>query len=870
MNRLPTPFTWLLQRLGRFAHTAFGDISWRPPEWVGAVKAGAIRRPGLSIVSFLGFIALIVAGTWGWHWYSNLPKPQMVDWSIAVSPLPEPNTEFQPQNLTLTFDRSVAKLESIGKDVTAQVNLSPKVKGKWTWSGGTQLIFTPTESWSAATTYKIKLAKGLFTKHTRIETFSKEFRTAPFTVEITDTAFYVNPKDPKVKQITATLTFSYPVDHASLEKNLTLAMENGENVFANAPNDTGRCAITYDKQDRIAYVRSVNVAVPAESSHAILTVPESVTTTAGKAGLNEKEDSQVLVSSLADLFRFSSAKSVIVTNKQGDPDQALILTTSVGVKPEILAKAIHVWILPKQKPGTDDETYAWQSPSEVNADVLAKSKTTPFKLVPSEEEYATMHSFKLKVPENAYIFVEVDKGLEALGGFQLSDKYASVCQVPAYPRDVHIMHEGSLLALSGERKLSISSRGVEQLEYRLERITPSSINHLVSQSEGSFQSPVFTNYNFDESNIAEQIIRRQNISDTDTSRSDYSALDFSEFVKNSDENHGKLGLFILRVLGRQEGEDGGFYKQDGTVLPVPDKSASNGDDSDTVKDPGERSDIMADRRLILVTDLGLLIKDNADDTHDVFVQSIKTGKPVGGAHVDVLGKNGIPVVSVETDDTGRASIPSLDDFTREKKPVAYVVRHDEDVSFLPFGREDRELNFSRFDTSGVTGLAPDDLTAFIFTDRGIYRPGDEARLGLIIKQRNWQGKLDGVPLRLDIVDPRGNVVQSRSLKLNATGFLEATFPTRETSPTGKYEVNCYMVKGKDDETLLGSQTLKVAEFLPDRLKIKATLSTNSPEGWVSATGLSGKIVLQNLYGTPSVGHKVTGKNHAESHSIQLR
>ena len=63
--------------------------------------------------------------------------------------------------------------------------------------------------------------------------------------------------------------------------------------------------------------------------------------------------------------------------------------------------------------------------------------------------------------------------------------------MPPYPRAVQIMHDGSLLALSGERKLSILSRGVEQLEFRLARVTPSSINHLVSQSEGSFQSPVF-------------------------------------------------------------------------------------------------------------------------------------------------------------------------------------------------------------------------------------------------------------------------------------------------------------------------------------------------------------------------------------------
>ena len=238
-------------------------------------------------------------------------------------------------------------------------------------------------------------------------------------------------------------------------------------------------------------------------------------------------------------------------------------------------------------------------------------------------------------------------------------------------------------------------------------------------------------------------------------------------------------------------------------------------------DPTEGDDILADRRLILVTDLGLLIKDNADGTHDVFVQSIKTGEPADGAQIDVLGKNGIAVVSMRTDDTGRVTLPSLKDFTREKRPVAYVARHDDDVSFLPFGREDRVLNFSRFDTSGVTGLAAHDLTAFVFTDRGIYRPGDEAKLGLIVKQRDWQGKLDGVPLRLDVVDPRGNTVQSRVMKLNAAGFLEATFATRESSPTGQYQVNCYFVKVGDAEndTLLGSATLRVAEFLPDRMKI---------------------------------------------------
>src|ERR1700761_8400545 len=118
MNRFRSPFTWLFQRLARFTHAVAGDLTWRPPAWAGTVRGGVARRPVLSTVSLVGLIALLVAGWYGWNWYVCRPKPQMVDWSITVAPLPEPDTEFQPQNLTLTFDRSVAKLESIGKDVT--------------------------------------------------------------------------------------------------------------------------------------------------------------------------------------------------------------------------------------------------------------------------------------------------------------------------------------------------------------------------------------------------------------------------------------------------------------------------------------------------------------------------------------------------------------------------------------------------------------------------------------------------------------------------------------------------------------------------------------------------------------------------------
>ena len=49
-------------------------------------------------------------------------------------------------------------------------------------------------------------------------------------------------------------------------------------------------------------------------------------------------------------------------------------------------------------------------------------------------------------------------------------------------------------------------------------------------------------------------------------------------------------------------------------------------------------------------------------------------------------------------------------------PLAVVVTHGADLSFLPFGREDRRLSYSRFDVGGVRSEGGEDrLQAYVFT-----------------------------------------------------------------------------------------------------------------------------------------------------------
>ena len=81
---------------------------------------------------------------------------------------------------------------------------------------------------------------------------------------------------------------------------------------------------------------------------------------------------------------------------------------------------------------------------------------------------------------------------------------------PTLPREIQIQGKGGILALSGERKLSIKSRAVAEIEYEIARVASNQINHLVTQTNGSFEDPEFFG-EFDEENISRIAVEHQAI-----------------------------------------------------------------------------------------------------------------------------------------------------------------------------------------------------------------------------------------------------------------------------------------------------------------------------------------------------------------------
>lgn len=864
--------TELVSRLAgvcrRILKQSFGAISWRQPDWLGltAQRWARLERsyPRLIAPAIIAIFLIACGAAWTWNWYSHLPKPRRVTARIGAIPVTKLEKDLKFPQLNIYFSEPVARLEDLRKPVRHGVTIEPAIPGMWHWGFDDMLVFVPAQDWPADQTFRVIFDKKFFARHVLMDRLVYETRTAPFRICIKQFELYHDPTNPTQRQVTATLELTHAINAGELERHLQFETVGRTNIFP--PNDPSpHFTISYGLHRRLAYIRSSPVTLPERDDFLKLIVRQGVHAAQGQAETRDSLESKLRIASVASMFRIDSIKTTIARNKNSEPEQLIVLTTTAEISTRELAKALEMRLLPKrpasetnktgagvsepdaeetsdESAGTDEEdsqeepaepklkeTERWKSAAGVSDEVVNGSRPVACAALASDKPQDRQHAFRIRIERDGELYVRVHKGVRAFGDYPLTEDYNAVVNVPVLPREVQIEGQGGLLALNGERKLSVRSRGLNAIEYEIARVATTQINHLVSQTEGKFQDPHFQVPDlFNEENISRIAFERQGIALENKWKANYSAFDFSEHLRKPADGGSERGLFFLTARGWD------------SAKKKPIRAARDG-------------------RFVLVTDIGILTKQNADRSHDVFLMSINEGKPLPDVVVDLLGKNGVALQSAKSDAEGHCRFAAVEKATREKTPVAFVARNGDDVSFIPYAREDRQLNFSRFDIDGVDNILPEDLDAFVFTERGVYRPGDLVHVGIIVKQRNWQGHLEGLPLETEVVDARGHAVQTRKINLPDTGFTELTYQTASESPTGLYTFNAYLIKNAKRATLLGSATANVKEFLPDRMKIETRLSQPTSRGWINPKEIRATVVLANLYGTPATDRRITAR-----------
>lgn len=774
-----------------------------------------------KVVVAAGVVALALIAFWGIRQIGkgnfnigadNTQKAEIVKIEgPEISRIGENN--IVPQPVRILFSNNIARAGLINHKVLKGIEMKPSLRGEWRFEGASVLVFEPKEDWLPDVTYDITLVKDILAPDVILKKNSFSFKSPSFSGKKIESEFYEDPRNRYNKAAVAGFEFSYPVREDSIKQAVTVQSVGGK-----------KYDFTYKLRDknRRLYILSAPLTIGNEADFVTITAA-GLKNSSNDKPLVKPVSAKITVPGVNSFFNIKSITAEIVRNdkKNNEPEQVLKVAFTSTAEAKNVADYLQLFY-------SDDNCYLLKE----NLAKAGNDRTKPENLKPLEMTFIerakaddNTYWFKYNLEQrNKCLMAVVKKRLSSVDGFMLTTDAVQLLPEANYPLEAKIAYSGAVVPLTQNPQLEFMSRGVKKLQVRLARIESDDLNNLVTQTGGQFASPYFLNYNFNEYNMAEVFEKNIPVNMQNPAETNYASLNLKPYIGN------RKGIFIVLLKG---------IFDDNNVSPE-------------------------DRRLVIVTDLGLVVKDNLDNSHDVFVSSLTKEKPVAGATVEVLGRNGISIVNAKTDASGHAKLPDLSGFENEKQPVAYKVSLNGDVSYLPFDRYELRINYSRFVVGGVYAPEdkPDGVNVYIFSDRGIYRPGEKVHLGMMVRQNNLKVPAH-LPFEVQIMNPRGEEAASAKLSTSADGLAEYTYAVPANADTGFYNLSLYRLNDKQEKIYVASSYFRVEEFEADTMKLKLKFEGDKPKGWFDTDSAEVRATLSNLYGNPAAGHVLKGDYRLE-------
>ena len=191
-----------------------------------------------------------------------------------------------------------------------------------------------------------------------------------------ESQFYQDPRDPNLKKLVATLTFSHPVDTEQLESRVSLAVAKDAEYLGLTPDSRhftvrlrqvqARGLHSFGRAGHAARrhaddaARSTKACGPREAATTPRGRLEAVVTIPGRTSL-----------------RFADARMTVVDNARYEPEQILLLTSSSPVAERAFAGAVSHVCCRFATRGSRKKTSGrtdWDDEAEIGADILAKAE----------------------------------------------------------------------------------------------------------------------------------------------------------------------------------------------------------------------------------------------------------------------------------------------------------------------------------------------------------------------------------------------------------------------------------------------------------------------------------------------------------------
>ena len=492
--------------------------------------------------------------------------------------------------------------------------------------------------------------------------------------------------------------------------------------------------------------------------------------------------------------------------KRGSADQEIKIKVAESFKctgGQIGLEKVHVTPVILRGKGTLGVTYSDVRESDgtpyisvsFSAPVLSDTTKSYIELTPAVDYQVTSNYRNIKIhgdfKRRTTYTLKIRRGLTARNDAVLKQDYLTKLRIPDIDPQLRFIGDGFFLARKGRLNLGIATINVKRLELEIEKVFANNLIYVAKLERWRRRSD----------NLGKSI--HSEVLDIPTQLNEEVTTPISLEDYLSDEH---LGIFKVVARNAERWWDSAH-------------------------------------QWVLITDLGISAKRAGDNLY-VWVKSLATGAPVPSARVKLISDNNQTLLSGTTNWAGFAKFTDVAEKTEDFTPFMITVAKRDDLAFIQLDRH--EIATADFDIAGPAYLQKG-YEAFIYTSRGVYRPGETVQLAGIVRGPK-QATPEPLPIRIEVLSPDSRIMREIRQQTNKNGACDVKIPIPDYALTGNY-----IAKMRIADRVVGSVQFQVEEFMPDRMKVAITADE-------SAYNLGDELNLEvnaiNLFGPPAAGKKV--------------
>ncbi len=725
--------------------------------------------------------ARLIAATMVWLVGVIATSARPGDFAEGLQVIPRGPALRPDAGLELRFDEAVISDEQLGTGTApSPLVIAPEIVGRFEWVSPRSGVFTPSNSLPLATAYRFRLKRGWTNAAGTVlrARLDYEWKTEPFSAAMEKAWWHSGTNDISVLP-TLNVQFNAPVDAGALTAGLRFQDHAGRRVGA-----------------RVAPIQPVKAEPPTALRWSV--TPENPL----PAGTN---------------WQFIIAKGL--PSADGKHRVAAEVREALGnVTPfEVLSITTHNTV-------DNGKRIRLRFSKQLGQRIAASNLSEFITVLPAPTNvvldgwYDTVSlrgDFRLGTPYRVVVL----PGLPAQEPIKLANQVVETVQFEPMPPRLYFPAFATHQWSAGARRFSLLQVNTPRVSVRVKELDPANLVHGLRGFRSYFRSGnIFSGDNYephqriDFNLVPGRTVFSQQF-DTGAVIDEAGAFDLSWDELAGGRKRGMFFVCAEAVVDRDR----------------------------TPHAPGVES-------LVQLSDLGVAWK-RATDENFLYVFSYATGKPVPNARVRFADDDGLPLQTATTDASGIARLPVAKpvqpDITEasgstppapsvparrptrsgltpvvvpveEKKPDWLVVETKSDRHVLEWNRPGDDIPLYRFNLNQDWSERPrPNLRWVVFTDRGLYRPGETVHVKAIVREwadhRLAAPKLP--PVTLSLRDPRGRECFSTNAAVSELGSFDVSFAL-PVATLGTYELKL------QSSGLVHQQGILVQEFKTDAFEVK--------------------------------------------------